>query len=133
MATDRRSFLQTSLSGLAALASVPVLGSLSGCQQVPSSRPASSNAKTDLATQKLADRVTLISGAPGNVLALSASDAVVLVDSGSAAYAHALRASLGGARVKMLFNTHHHPQQTGGNELFGKAGAEIHAHVITRQ
>ena len=31
---DRRSFLRASLSGLAVLASVPVLASLEGCQQL---------------------------------------------------------------------------------------------------
>lgn len=127
MTTDRRSFLQTSLTGLAALASVPLLGAgLEGCQQVPSRKNA-------LPTEKLTERVTLITGAPGNVVALSSGDGVLLVDSGSSALAHAVRASLGGARVRTLFNTHYHSEQTGGNELFGKAGAQIHAHLITRQ
>jgi len=137
MTTDRRSFLQTSLTGLAALASVPLLGGLEGCQQLPSREQAASGSssarKAALSTEKLSDRVSLITGAPGNVVALSSEDAVVLVDSGSSALAHAVRESLGGARVRTLFNTHHHAEQTGGNELFGKAGAEIHAHVITRE
>ena len=38
-ATDRRSFLQAGLGGLAGLAAVPLLGGLAGCQQVPA-RPA---------------------------------------------------------------------------------------------
>src|SRR6185312_7038341 len=137
MTTDRRSFLQTSLTGLAALASVPLLGGLEGCQQLPSREQAASGSssarKAALSTEKLSDRVSLITGAPGNVVALSSEDAVVLVDSGSSALAHAVRESLGGARVRTLFNTHHHAEQTGANELFGKAGAEIHAHVITRE
>jgi cyclase len=41
--------------------------------------------------------------------------------------------SLAGKRVRTLFNTHYHADQTGGNALFAKAGAEIHAHTITRQ
>ena len=117
MRTDRRTFL----SGLA------VLG-LVGCQQVPTAAR-----KSALSGEKLTERVTLIIGAPGNVVALSSSDGVLLVDSGSAAAARAVRTSLGGARVRTLFNTHHHAEQTGGNELFGKEGAEIHAHEITRQ
>jgi cyclase len=135
MTTDRRSFLRTSWSGLAALASVPVLGSLGGCQQLPSRQsPGSMTArKSALPTEKLTDRVTLITGAPGNVVALSSTDAILLVDSGSSAFARAVRATLAGARVRTLFNTHYHAEQTGGNELFGKAGAEIHAHLITRQ
>ena len=125
MTTDRRSFLQASLSGLA------VLG-LAGCQQVPTSQPTIAR-KTALSGEKLTDRATLITGVPGNVVALSCGDGVLLVDSGSAASARTVRASLGGARVRTLFNTHHHADQTGGNELFGREGAEIHAHVITRQ
>src|SRR5258708_28426277 len=137
-ARDRRSFLRASLSGLAVWASVPVLASLEGCQQLPSQQspgPTTTTTarKSALPTEKLADRVTLITGAPANLLALSSRDGILLVDSGSSASAHALHASLGGAPVHTLFNTHHHADQTGGNELFGKAGAEIHAHLITRQ
>lgn len=125
--TDRRNFLQTSLTSLAALA-------LAGCQQLPSREAAGTAArKAALPTEKLADRVTLITGAPGNVVVLSSADGALLVDSGSSALAHAVRASLGGARVHTLFNTHYHSEQTGGNELFGKEKAEIHAHLITRQ
>jgi cyclase len=133
--TDRRNFLRTSLSGLAALASMPVLtGGLEGCQQLPARRDGSTAArKTELPTEKLADRITLITGAPCNVLALSSADGIVLVDSGSSTLAGAVRKSLAGAKVRTLFNTHYHPEQTGGNELFGKAGAQIHAHEITRQ
>ncbi len=141
MTTDRRSFLQGSLGGVAALvASVPVLGSLAGCRQVPSRQPASGARlavapppKTALSSEKLTDRVTVISGAPANVVALSSGDGIVLVDGGSSATAHAVRASLNGAHVRTLFNTHYHADQTGGNALFGAAGAEIHAHEITRQ
>jgi cyclase len=136
--TDRRNFLQSSLSALAALASVPLLGGvLEGCQQLPSRDKSAGGStaarKSALPTEKLSDRVTLITGAPGNLIALSSGDGVVLVDSGSSELAHAVRASLGGERVRTLFNTHYHTEQTGGNVLFGKEGAEIHAHLITRQ
>lgn len=138
MTTDRRNFLQASLRGLAGWAAVPLLGGvLEGCQQVPSREPPAGGStvarKGALPTEKLTDRLTLITGAPGNLVALSSGDGVVLVDSGSSELAHAVRASLGGERVKTLFNTHYHTEQTGGNVLFGKAGAEIHAHLITRQ
>ena len=136
--TDRRSFLQAGLTGLAGLAAVPLLGgSLAGCAQTPSRSAAAGATPTGpkpvLATEKLAERVTLISGVPGNVIALSSGDAVVLVDSGSAALSGSVRKSLAGAKVRTLFNTHYHADQTGGNELFSKAGAEIHAHKITAQ
>jgi glyoxylase-like metal-dependent hydrolase (beta-lactamase superfamily II) len=126
--TDRRNFLQTSLGSLAALASVSALGGLEGCQQLPGRQTSGA-----LPTEKLADRVTLITGTPGNVVALTSSEGFVLVDSGSSAAARGVRNSLAGGKVRTLFNTHYHAEQTGGNELFGKAGAEIHAHEITRQ
>ncbi len=128
---DRRSFLQASLSAVAGLVSVPLLGSLAGCQTLPSGQATAR--KTALASEKLADRVTLLSGAPGNVIALAFDDGVVLVDSGAAESARLVKASLGGAKVRALFNTHYHADQTGGNALFGKEGATIHSHVITRQ
>jgi glyoxylase-like metal-dependent hydrolase (beta-lactamase superfamily II) len=139
--TDRRSFLQAGLSGLAGLASLPLVGGLAGCAQTPA-RQLSGTASTSggataratvVAGEKLTDRVTLITGAPGNVVALSSTDGVVLVDSGSSVSASAVRKHLAGANVRTLFNTHYHADQTGGNALFGAAGAEIHAHVITRQ
>jgi glyoxylase-like metal-dependent hydrolase (beta-lactamase superfamily II) len=134
--TDRRSFLQAGLTGLAGLASVPLLGgSLAGCAQTPTRQAAgaATGPKPTLATEKLTERVTLISGVPGNVIALTSSDGVVLVDSGSSALAGSVRKSLAAAKVRTLFNTHYHADQTGGNELFGKAGAEINAHKITAQ
>jgi cyclase len=136
--TDRRRFLQAGLTGIAGLAAVPLLsGGLTGCAQTPSKpvagAPSGAAPKPALTTEKLTERVTLISGVPGNVLALSSSDGVLLVDSGSAELASSVRKSLGGAKVRTLFNTHYHSDQTGGNELFGKAGAEIHAHKITEQ
>ncbi|MEJ1966706.1 MAG: MBL fold metallo-hydrolase [Gammaproteobacteria bacterium] len=133
--TDRRSFLQAGIGGLTGLASLPFIGSLAGCQQTPS-RPAagSTNAgATAVASEKLAERVTLITGVPGNVIALASDDGVLLVDSGAADSARAVKAKLGSAKVRMLFNTHYHADQTGGNALFATAGAEIHSHVITRQ
>lgn len=129
--SDRRSFLQASLTGLAGLASVPLIGSLEGCEQLPT-RQSTARAAA-LPMQKLTERVSVISGAPGNVVALSAGDATLLVDSGSAELAPSVRLSLAGAKVGTLINTHYHADQTGGNALFGKAGATIHAHEITRE
>jgi cyclase len=131
---DRRRFLHASLGGLAGLAAMPLLGGLTGCQHVPSQAAASATpGRTTLQTDKLTDRISVIGGAPGNVVTLTADDGVLLVDSGSVSVAKALRANLGGSRVHSLFNTHYHADQTGGNALFGAAGATIHAHVITRE
>jgi cyclase len=116
---DRRSFL----AGSGSLLALPLL---QGCQSL-------STGSSALPSEPLGDRVRVISGAPGNVVAVSTDDGVLLVDSGSAAQAPAVRASLAGTRVRRLFNTHHHADQTGGNALFGAAGAVIHAHDITRE
>ena len=86
-----------------------------------------------LPSQALGDRVVLITGAPGNLIALVAREGAVLVDSGAAEQVRAVEASLDGNRVRTLFNTHYHADQTGGNVLFGEAGATIHSHEITRQ
>lgn len=129
--TDRRGFLQTGAGGLAGLAVAPLLGGLSGCQELPLGQ--SGGGKVALTTEKVTDRISVISGTPGNVVVLTAGDGLLLVDSGAAAAAHALRASLAGATVHTLFNTHYHADQTGGNAMFGAAHAVIHSHEITRQ
>lgn len=90
-----------------------------------------------VATSGLAPGLHLVSGVGANVLALELGDGLLLVDSGTAAQASALRTQLqklpGGGRVKTLINTHWHAEQTGSNEAFGKAGAQIIAQEKTRQ
>ena len=115
---------------------MPLLSGLAGCQHVPATAAVLPTAKpvtTKLLTTKLTDRVSVIAGAPGNVVLLSADDGAVLVDSGSLTMAKAVRASLADTHVQTLFNTHYHADQTGGNALFQASGATIHAHVITRE
>jgi glyoxylase-like metal-dependent hydrolase (beta-lactamase superfamily II) len=61
-------------------------------------------------------------------------DGVILVDSGAPKSGDKIMAALGSnARVKTLFNTHHHTDQTGNNEMFAAAGAKIIAHQRTRE
>lgn len=130
--TDRRHILKVGIGGLAGLASVSLLGSLSGCsreeEQATAQQPAAR-----LPLESLSDRLKLITGAPGNVLALAVNDGFLLVDSGSGEMAPSVQLSLDGGRVHTLFNTHYHRDQSGGNALFGEAGATLHAHEITRQ
>jgi cyclase len=134
MQGDRRSFLRSSLGGLAGVAAMPLLGALSGCAAGPAAPGAARGVRAAaLPVAQLAGGVSVITGAPGNVVALEASDGFVLVDSGSPDLAASVRATLGGTRVRTLFNTHYHADQSGGNALFAKAGAEIRAHTITKQ
>jgi glyoxylase-like metal-dependent hydrolase (beta-lactamase superfamily II) len=132
--SDRRHFLKSGLTGLTALASAPLLGSLAGCATSPagSGSARALPAKT-LPITKVTDRVSVMTGAPGNVIVLAAGDGVLLVDAGSFELAPSVQKSLAGARVHTLYNTHYHADQTGGNALFAKAGAQIHAHTITKQ
>jgi cyclase len=117
-------------AGLGGLVSVPFMAGLAGCSrqeqqvQMPPTR---------LPGEALNARVRIITGAPGNILVLSTDNGVALVDSGSAMLAPSVQLSLDGVPVHTLFNTHYHPDQSGGNPLFGEAGAQIHAHKITQQ
>lgn len=77
----------------------------------------------------------LVQGAGSNVVALGGDDGALMVDGGLAANASALLetvlGSTGSDRVAMLINTHWHPEQTGANELVGRAGGTIFAHEKT--
>src|SRR5262245_49245420 len=68
----------------------------------------------------LTDRLSLITSGGTNVLALATAEGLVVVDSGAPDRTEALIASLkslgGGSRVRTVFNTHFHPENTGGNE-----------------
>ena len=74
----------------------------------------------------------LLQGAGGNVLALGGPDGALMIDGGLAANAEALLSAVkratGTNRINTLINTHWHPEQTGANELVGKAGGVIFAH-----
>jgi cyclase len=141
MSNDRRHFLKSSLGGIAGLSALPLISSLTGCAHAPTAatparaaagaKPAQSTAAG--AVVKLTDRVRVITNVPGNVVALTAGDGLLLVDSGSAELAPTVRKSLGSTKVHTLFNTHYHADQTGGNALFATSGAKIHAHAITKQ
>jgi glyoxylase-like metal-dependent hydrolase (beta-lactamase superfamily II) len=118
--SSRRDVITAGIAGLVGLSGVSQLQA--------AARPAST---------ALNDRLTMISGAGGNVLALSTTEGLVLVDGGSLANAKALQSVLkklpGGRRVQTLFNTHWHAEQTGSNLLYGKTGTTIVAHAKAQQ
>ena len=120
-AVDRRTVLAGALGGLVCL-SLARIGTASAGNQPQLTR--------------LNDKLALISGAGGNVLALVTDDGLVLVDSGGPEHTRALLAQLrtlpGKGHVRTLFNTHWHLDSTGSNETFGKSGAKIIAHEKTR-
>jgi glyoxylase-like metal-dependent hydrolase (beta-lactamase superfamily II) len=109
----RRAFLQT-LAGTAALAALP---RTIGAQAGPS-------------TTTLGERLTLITGAGNNVIALAGDSGSLLVDAGNAASAPDVLRLAG--KVGTVFNTHYHLESTGGNDAMARAGAKIVAHLNTK-
>ncbi len=89
-----------------------------------------------LTVEPLGDGLVLISGAGGNVVALSGADGLLIVDGGSAERSPELLKLLAGLpaghHIRTVFNTHWHWDHTGANELLRKAGATIIAHENTR-
>lgn len=87
--------------------------------------------------RRLSDALAVVSAQSANMLAFSGRDGLVLVDSGPSSSGAQVTAALGefvgAAKVKTLFNTHYHLDQTGNNDLFAAAGATIIAHARTRE
>jgi cyclase len=119
--SNRRDVLKASL-GLATVAAWPasVLG-----------------ASARVTASELSDKLLLVSGLGGNVLALKGTEGLLLVDTGAPGTTSKLQAELkkfaGAAKVHTVINTHWDADQTGGNETFGKAGAKIIAHAKAAQ
>jgi glyoxylase-like metal-dependent hydrolase (beta-lactamase superfamily II) len=108
----RREFLQA-LAGAAALA-----------------LPRTTTAQTGPSSTKLGERITLVTGAGSNVIALAGDNGSLLVDAGDAAHAPDVLKLAG--TVSTVFNTHYHLESTGGNDAMAKAGAKIVAHLNTK-
>jgi cyclase len=112
---NRRDVLKGAVGAFASWASARVV----------SAQPASGGVR------RLTDRMTIVDGGGSNVLAFSTGGGFVLVDGGAPKSFDKVMASLGAnARVTTLFNTHHHVDQTGNNEMFVK-GANVIAHKRT--
>jgi len=122
MKIDRRGMLKAGVGGLIGAS----FGRLALCA------PTAAGAHLE----PLNERIAVLSGLGGNVVALKGPDGLTLVDSGADGRTAELQKMLesfgGGAAVRTLFNTHWHQEQTGGNETLGKAGGTIIAHEKTR-
>ena len=108
-----------------------VCGGVLGCLALPR--------RTFAQSTLLTERLSLVTGAGTNVLALTSADGLILVDSGAPNLGDALLASLrslrpesSSGRVAKVFNTHYHPDNTGANEWLRQQGAAIVAHENTR-
>jgi len=118
---DRRELLKTALAGTVALGFPSLLRGQAGNNGV----------------NRLSDKIAILDGGGANVVAFAATDGLVLVDSGAPKNGDKLLAALKtfspNAKVNTLFNTHHHLDQTGNNEVFAASVAKIIAHDRTRQ
>lgn len=81
----------------------------------------------------LTDRVSLLQGRGGNIVASHGPDGVLLVDSDFADMSPALREAvdtLGSGPVRYLLNTHWHGDHTGGNAALAPATTIIAHHAV---
>ena len=90
-----------------------------------------------ITTQRLAENLTMLSGPGGNVVVLSGTDGLVVVDTFAAPAWPRLEESLaalgGSAPVKIVINTHWHFDHTDNNAPLHAAGATVVAHENTRR
>ncbi|MFO7276071.1 MAG: MBL fold metallo-hydrolase [Pseudomonadota bacterium] len=126
---SRRLFLERALQGAA-------LASAAGLTALAPPVAAAREARAQIASTPLTDDLVLLTGAGCNVLALRAAEGLLLVDGGLERHSAALlREAARGApngRLRVLFNTHWHPEAIGCNARAAKAGATIIAHENTR-
>ncbi len=89
-----------------------------------------------IATSRLGDRLTMLSGPGGNVVVLDGPEGKIVVDSFVQPAWPRLKASLdalGGGPIRTLIDTHWHFDHTDNNANFHAAGAGILAHANTRK
>ena len=84
----------------------------------------------ELALQPLADNLTLLTGAGGNIAILQGREGLLLVDSGLPNTAELVdaRARTIAPVIRTLINTHYHFDHVGGNERLGGESVHIVAH-----
>ena len=82
-------------------------------------------------TTKISDNVYMLVGSGGNIGVSAGNDGVLVIDNQFAPLTpkilEAIK-SLSDKPIKIVMNTHHHGDHTGGNENFGKLGSTIIAH-----
>lgn len=86
-------------------------------------------------TMTLTDGLTMTGGLGGNVVVLATADGGVVVDTGSAQAAFAVETMVDtqteGSGPAVVFNTHWHRDQVGGNAPLRARGAHVIAHART--
>src|ERR1700722_16974955 len=131
MPISRRLFLR---SGAQALSAVSLLGTVPGLAAAADQDHKSVSAR-DIAVKDVSG-LAVFAGGGCNVVGLAGPDGGLLVDGGlavnSAVLLKSVADNLKTRRVQTLINTHWHPEQTGSNEVVGKAGGTIIAHEVSR-
>lgn len=92
--------------------------------------------KVTIKTIKLTDNVYMLIGSGGNIGVSVGDDGVFVIDNQFAPLTPKILTAvkaLSDKPVKIVMNTHHHGDHTGGNENFGKIGATIIAHDNVRK
>jgi cyclase len=119
---NRRDFLKTFIGGATAVSL--------------SARGFGRQTSTSITATRLSENLVLISGAGRNVMAVTSTDGVLMVNGGrpeqSADLLKVVAGQSPGSRVQVLFNTDWYLENTGSNETLGKAGAKIIAHENTK-
>jgi cyclase len=95
-------------------------------------------ANTNIETVKIADNLYVLMGGPaqGNIVVLTGSDGLFLIDSMYAQMHDKIMAAIAQISTKpirYLVNTHLHGDHTGGNEAMAKLGATIVSHDNMRK
>jgi cyclase len=124
--TNRRHFIANTMGGLAGIA---LMGKT---LPVVSATPRA----TPIETTALADGLSLIRGAGGNVVLLTNTEGSLMIDGGaperSAELLKVVARESNRRPVQVLFNTHWHWDHTGSNERLAKQRARIVAHENTK-
>lgn len=87
--------------------------------------------KVTIKTTKLTENTYMLVGAGGNIGVSVGEDGVLIIDNQFAPLTQKIIDAikqLSDKPVKIVMNTHHHGDHTGGNENFGNLGATIMAH-----
>jgi glyoxylase-like metal-dependent hydrolase (beta-lactamase superfamily II) len=111
-------------------------GAAAGLSQAPGPRSWARAAPPAIGALPITDQLSVFSGAGANVVCLRGADGLLLVDGGleerSKNLLDSIRAHHGTNRVKILFNTHWHPEQTGSNQRLAGSDLRIISHENTK-
>ncbi|MEL0652747.1 MBL fold metallo-hydrolase [Algibacter sp. TI.3.09] len=92
--------------------------------------------KVNIKTTKLSDHIYMLEGSGGNIGVSVGNDGVFIIDTQFAPLTPKILSAikkLSDQPVKIVANTHHHGDHTGGNENLGDLGATIIAHENVRK